>query len=123
MMAAPCKRILLGRGTVYSRNPDAWVIDLADQRIHGFSRHRMGTVEFRLMTLLLIRAGRVATYGMIFDAVWGDREDGGPNNPRQMISVIASRLRPELRRAGFDLRTEWGVGMVVEPARAISRAA
>lgn len=116
-------RILLGNEKVYHSNRDALVIDLASQRIHGFSRHKVGPVAMRLLTTLFLRVGTVTPYDLIIEAIWGDREDGGPENPKRSLDATLSTLRPALLSAGFTVVTVWGRGLILDPVHEMREAA
>jgi len=42
----------------------------------------------------------------IYDRIWGDDPNGGPDDPRKHLDVLISKLR----RKGFDIQTLWGFG-------------
>jgi DNA-binding winged helix-turn-helix (wHTH) protein len=52
-----------------------------------------------LLTLLALDAGRVVPAASLADQLWPDRPPGNPGNALQ---TLVSRLRAELRQAGFD---------------------
>jgi DNA-binding SARP family transcriptional activator len=52
-----------------------------------------------LLTLLALNAGRVVPAASLADQIWPDRPPGNPGNALQ---TLVSRLRAELRQAGFD---------------------
>ena len=99
-------------------------------------RHRLswrgGAVELRplesrLLAALVDAAGCVARREALIDAVWGDREDGGPDNDRGDLRVLMHGLRRQLAAADFPgtIRT-WrrsGYEMVLGAAHRHDRVA
>jgi DNA-binding response OmpR family regulator len=56
--------------------------------------------QARLLSALSASSGPVGREALI-DAVWGDREDGGPDTAGNLISVLVHGLRRRLASAGF----------------------
>jgi two-component system KDP operon response regulator KdpE len=79
----------------------------------GEAELRLTATEFRLLALLVRRAGSVLTHEYLLDSVWGDsgRDDVAA------LRVALTRLRQKLRAAGIDpdcIRTYPGVGYLLE---------
>lgn len=86
----------------------AWV---ADQEL------RLTATEFRLLALLVRRAGSVLTHEFLLDSVWGT----SGQDDVAALRVALTRLRHKLRAAQFDtdcIRTYPGVGYMLERAAA-----
>jgi predicted ATPase/DNA-binding SARP family transcriptional activator len=70
------------------------VRDAAGRLVHlGGRRPRV------LLILLALQAGRVVSVGWLAEQIWPDEPPGHPGNALQ---TLVSRLRADLRRAGFD---------------------
>ena len=57
-------------------------------------------LRVRLISQLQLRPG-LHEYPDLIDALWGDDEDGGPDNPLAVIAVMTCRLR----QAGYPICT------------------
>lgn len=77
--------------------------------------------EFKLVSMALPRPGQIVTKGEIYDAVWGDDPDGGPENLQKSIDVLMFRVRGKLTPLGILLLNRCGRG--VEPALEEEKAA
>ena len=49
------------------------------------------------------------TRAQIMDAIYGDREDGGPESGA-IVSVHLNKMRPVLHAAGLEIISPWGLG-------------
>lgn len=105
-------RILLGCWPVAVRNPGAVVIDHSERRVWGIRGiGRLPPAQFRFLTTALLNYGRVITYEELFEAMWGDRPDGGPEYAKSSITVRAYQVRALLRGSGLELGSHWGFGL------------
>jgi DNA-binding response OmpR family regulator len=73
--------------------------------------------EFRFVLLHLVKLNCVVSKEMILEQVWGDREDGGPEQIDRIINVMKYNMRPKLASIGLDLSTVWGRGTVLTDTR------
>jgi DNA-binding response OmpR family regulator len=71
----------------------------------GVDHHR----KARLVNFLLINQGRLCTKAEIFDHMYGDDPDGGPEYGNDIIDVLVCRLR----KKGWPIETEWGRGYII----------
>lgn len=107
-------RILLGCWPVAARNPFAIVIDHSDRRIRGIRGvGHLSPAQFTLLSSLLLNFGRVVTYEELFEFMWGDREDGGPEYAQSSIVVRAYQLRQMVHGSGLEIGTRWGWGLQI----------
>ena len=78
----------------------------------------MGGRQLRvLFTLLALNAGRVVPAGSMAEQIW---PDDPPGNPGNALQTLVSRLRAELRLAGFGNVIEShpaGYRLAVRPRR------
>lgn len=112
-------RIILARG-IGPLARDAIVLDHAKYQIWHRGRALTGNsytpavTQFRVASILLMCAGGIVTWPELIDHVYGDREDGGSDNPRRQISVTLHHLRPIFFALGFSCFTHHGVGYRLE---------
>jgi DNA-binding response OmpR family regulator len=68
--------------------------------------------QSRIMASLATSAGRVVRREALIDAVWGDDEDGGPDDARKSVYVHVCQLRRRLAALQFPGRivNHHGVG-------------
>lgn len=90
---------------------------LADAGTNTIStRHgqiRTSPKEFSFAVFMLERAPAVVSKTAIYERVFMDADGGGPDF--KIIDVVACRVRAALAAIGFELVTEWGVGLRVAP--------
>lgn len=65
---------------------------------------------FQFAAAVIAASPRIAEYDDIDEALFGDREDGGPEDLRQVRGLFACRSRKVFPLIGIDLQTEWGRG-------------
>lgn len=107
-------RILLGRWPVIARNPWAVVIDHSKRGVYGIRGvGRLSPAQFTLLSSLLLNFGRVIPYEEIFECMWGDRDDGGPEYAQSSIVVRACQLRRMVDGSGLEIGTRWGWGLQI----------
>lgn len=107
-------RILLGCWPVAARNPGAIVIDHSDRRIRGIRGvGHLSPAQFTLLSSLLLNFGRIVTYEELFEFMWGDREDGGPEFAQSSIVVRAHQIRKMVDGSGLEIGTRWGWGLQI----------
>lgn len=56
-------------------------------------QHRPGPNSWRVLMVLVSRAGQNVSHQTIIQAVYGNRADGGPDNPSESIKVVVCKLR------------------------------
>lgn len=59
--------------------------------------------EFRFVLLLLVKLNCIVSNEMIVEQLWGDRIDGGPDEPRKTIDVMKYNIRQKLNGSGLGL--------------------
>lgn len=115
-------RILLGCWPVAVRNPGAIVIDHSQKRIYGIRGiGHLPPAQFRFLTLALLNFGRVITYDDVFDAMWGEQADGGPEFAKRITDQYRRRLREALMSSGLEIGTVFGVGIEIGLAGRVRR--
>jgi DNA-binding response OmpR family regulator len=72
---------------------------------NGVDHHR----KAKLVNFLLINQGRLCTKDEIFDYMYGDDPDGGPEYGPHIVDVLVCRLR----KKGWPIETEWGRGYII----------
>jgi hypothetical protein len=65
---------------------------------------KLGRGEAMILLFLMSQPGRFFSAMEIAEAVYFDREDGGPDLPQSTIRTEIHFLRAKMRRAGIDLR-------------------
>lgn len=65
-------------------------------------------VQRRVLNVLVRHFGKEVPSETIIDAAYFDREDGGPKDGRNSITVIIHRLRKRLLPYGYTIRGFWG---------------
>lgn len=70
---------------------------------------RLPRCEFRLVLCLLPATLTLVSKPMIFEGLWGDREDGGPDDTR-VIDIMLCKMRRSLAGLGVFVETVWGRG-------------
>lgn len=63
----------------------------------------------KILAFLELHRGKMVLYPQIVEYLWGDREDGGPEDPENNIGVYVLRLR----RSGYLIRTHYGRGLTL----------
>lgn len=72
---------------------------------------RLTRQQRKLLSVLTSRRGYIVSRDTIIDQLYADREDGGPDNPGNVISVVVASLR----RAGFPIITHHSRGLQYAP--------
>jgi hypothetical protein len=110
---------------VAARNPGAVVVDLRERRIIrgrtaiGFGSRRGGRRKlFGFCLALLLRQGEFATQGELFEALWGDDEDGGPLHLRTVLAMYCTEARAALASLGLGVEATRKLGRRVVDLRA-----
>lgn len=66
-----------------------------------YPRGPSAVISSRIINLLRQAAGGIVTHREMYEALWGDDPDGGPDDPSVNVQVAISRLR----RRGFPIKT------------------
>lgn len=115
-------KILLGCWPVIARNPYAIVIDHSEKRIYGIrGLDHLSPAKFRFLMILLANFGRLVTYEDIFDGMWGDQEDGGPEYAKRIMDQYMTALRRRMVGSGLEIGTIFGVGLEIGLAGRVRR--
>lgn len=75
-----------------------------------------------LLLRKMIDSGGLVTFEEFVDLLWGRREDGGPLNPRDVLSVEMYHLRKELK-PGVRIRNAHGHGYALEVSKEFAEKA
>ncbi|OWJ64016.1 response regulator transcription factor [Inquilinus limosus] len=87
-------------------------LDLAGQAVTVAGQHvEFGRREFRLLEILLARAGQVAAKDRLMTQLFGDEADVSVN----ALELLVSRVRRKLEGADIDIVTLRGTGYRVQP--------
>ncbi|WP_225766657.1 response regulator transcription factor [Inquilinus sp. Marseille-Q2685] len=87
-------------------------LDLAGQAVTVAGQHvEFGRREFRLLEILLTRAGQVAAKDRLMIQLFGDEADVSVN----ALELLVSRVRRKLEGADIDIVTLRGTGYRVQP--------
>lgn len=105
-------RVILGTwGDSRPRHDDAIRLDFRCLRIdRGEVVVSFSPMKFRFMAFILARSGP-ASIDETINALWGDRADGGVDDPIGYLNVTRCQLRPRLEPLGIVIRTIWRQGM------------
>lgn len=63
-----------------------------------------------LFSTIARRRGDETTLSAIFDALWGDDPNGGPDHAENVIRQFVMRSRAKLAPFGFGIETVHGIG-------------
>lgn len=97
------------------KNPDAVVVFYDVPVLWRAGHHRRLTpTQFRFVFSILARRGGVAVKEDIFEDLYGDREDGGPEAQTKMMDVLLCKCRQFVAPLGIVFRTEHGRGICAE---------
>ncbi|WP_395676173.1 response regulator transcription factor [Inquilinus sp.] len=87
-------------------------LDLAGQAVTVAGQHvEFGRREFRLLEILLVRAGQVAAKDRLMTQLFGDEAEVSVN----ALELLVSRVRRKLEGADIDIVTLRGTGYRVQP--------
>lgn len=115
-------RILLGDARCAARNLDAIVVCPVERRVRNLVPYHISRSRHRLLSVLLIRFGRLVSYEELSDWMWAHDLDGGPLAMQNTIGVQTSGLRHALHGTPVGITTRWGLGLLAEPASCARRA-
>lgn len=107
--AAP--QVIIGSWPVDYAHPadDAVRVNVRDRTVtRGIATVGLTDLRFRLLVHLLVNPGHVISRAELIDSIWGWREDGGPEQPGNTISVALHGIRAAI--APLDLTIEAVVG-------------
>lgn len=78
--------------------------------------------DMRIFLLLIVRQRNLTHYKEITDILYGDREDGGPDNPYGVLSTRIYRLRQICLKIGLDIINVHGLGWQLRELREMEAA-
>jgi hypothetical protein len=81
-------------------------IQLLETLAHNQKNNQKSLFQQRLLSILQQRSG-IHLWSDLVTALWGDRKDGGPADPRNYITVEVCKLR----RLNHPIVTHWGRGI------------
>ena len=117
-------RVLIGNARCAAKHPDALVVDLRERMVHGLPLRIHVVPQCRdVLAVLVLNMGHFVTHDQIYAAIWGHREDGGPNDLPNQISVHVWRLRKALEGSPYAISTTHcrvmisPVEMAIQPQR------
>jgi DNA-binding response OmpR family regulator len=94
-----------------NEHPDALILST---RLAAVTRGRKMVLvtpsQARLLRCLAGSASRLVTTNEVVAAMWGDREDGGPEYAVRSIDVGVYHLRRSLAALGVVIERRWGIG-------------
>lgn len=107
-------RIMLGCWPVAARNPGAIVVDHSERRVYGIRGVvNLSPTQFSVLTALVLNFGSPVADEELYEFLWGDREDGGPEFAQSSLSVRAYQLRNMVDGSGLEIGTRWGFGLTI----------
>jgi len=76
------------------------------------SRFYLTSQQGLVLALLSVRPGALVTRDMLDQALWGDLEDGGPNDSVSALNVVVAKVRERLAAAAalWAIETHSGQG-------------
>lgn len=83
-------------------------------RTRQYDRPASGIVACRVYARLRAGRGRVVTWRAVLHAVYGEREDGGPEWAEGVVRIAVYMIRKGLPRGA--LRSHPGLGFSLDPA-------
>jgi DNA-binding response OmpR family regulator len=101
------------------RESGAQTIERLQNRIHELEELLGATTEFppslrltlseeALLDILFKR--EIVTHAAACTILYGSHTDGGPSDPRNVVSVLIMRLRKKVAAYGSEIKTRSGVG-------------
>ena len=101
------------------RELETQTIEHLQNRIYELEEQLGATTEFppilgltlseeALLGVLFKR--EIVTQTAAFAILYGSRADGGPSNPRNVVSVLIMRLRKKIAAHGIEIKTRNGAG-------------
>jgi DNA-binding response OmpR family regulator len=101
------------------RKSGAQTIERLQNRIHELEELLGATTEFppslrltlseeALLDILFKR--EIVTHAAACTILYGSHTDGGPSDPRNVVSVLIMRLRKKIAAHGIEIKTRSGVG-------------
>lgn len=92
-------------------NPESVVLDVTGQNVIRDGRILyLGLRRWNLAYCILAAQGRPMHCSEIADFVWGDDEDGGPDDTRRTLATMMTFVRNKLRKLGIGFETQCWVG-------------
>lgn len=67
----------------------------------------------------LVKNGRPLSRANLFDVLWGDDVDGGPELADNCLKVCVSKLRKKINGIPFGIETIWGRGYVAKNIKSL----
>lgn len=64
----------------------------------------------QLLSCLAANENKIISYQELIESLYYADPDGGPDDPKGVISIYSHRLRPRIARLGLLLETHWGIG-------------
>lgn len=95
---------------------DAVIVDFRGAIWRGgeiIGRAGPNTIRFRVLFLLLAGMPGVIRYADLYEAMWGDDNNGGPENARGTVALTLVIWRPVLTRLGITVKAINGFGLDV----------
>jgi two-component system, cell cycle response regulator CtrA len=69
---------------------------------------RLSPQEEQILGILVAKS--FVAYPTLVDWLYSEQADGGPEDPRNVITTTVSRIKSKLRPYGYDIDTSWGRG-------------
>jgi DNA-binding response OmpR family regulator len=97
--------------------PGSIFIDHARRRVaRGGVVVRFGPIQFRLVAALLARRGAIISLAEMVDAIYGGREDGGPDLAVHVVQNMLLNVQPKLAQLGLVRGRRYWFGSWIELA-------
>jgi len=101
------------------REPETQTIEHLQNRIYELEEQLGARTEFPPMLRLTLSEEallgvlfkrEIVTQVAAFAILYGSRADGGPSNPRNVVSALIMRLRKKIAAHGIEIKTRNGAG-------------
>jgi len=86
-------------------------IDLGTFRCGQF---RLSRREHQILDLLNRRFGLMVGWERLIDTLYAEDDDGGPDNPRNVLSVTVCALRRKMLDTGYQIVTVHSEGFILK---------
>lgn len=105
--------VVVSRKTLHM--PGAVVLACGDGVItNNGVAERFPPTPFRFLAAVISRRGGIVSWAELLESLYGDRDDGGPEYTRGLLSVLQARHGEELRRLGVRVVSVSGRGKYAE---------
>lgn len=71
---------------------------------------RLTRLQSRALEALVSGRNRFLAANSLIDQIYADDPNGGPLDSQACLRSVIHKLRPKLRKTGWDIELRWGVG-------------